>query len=126
MSKNALDVLMNSNKKKRPIVTSVFFDCPLGCGAKVTEQDVNTHLDNCIGNHSTVNNSTSNYNTKKPSESINTNKRTRLDTKTNDAPNAFQHMMKQSATVFKKKNIIRHRFHLHNVEGLVTWATNYD
>jgi len=134
MSKNALDVLMNSNKKKRPIITSVFFDCPLGCGAKVTEQDVNIHLDNCIGKHSTDNNSTSNYDTKQTSESIiNTTKRTRLvDTKTNDAPtktpnNAFSHMMKQSATVFKKKNnIIRHRFHLHNIEGFVTWTTNYD
>ena len=125
MSKNALDVLMkSSNKKKRPIVTSVFFDCPLGCGAKVTEQDVNIHLDNCIGKHSTDNNSTSNYHTKQTTaESTSTTKRTKI----NDAPNnAFSHMMKQSASVFKKNNIIRHRFHLHNIEGFVTWTTNYD
>ena len=124
-SKNALDILMkSSNKKKKRPVTDLFFDCPLGCGAKVTEQDVNIHLDNCIGKHSTDNNSTSNNHTKQTtSESINTTKRTKI----NDAPNnAFSHMMKQSASVFKKNNIIRHRFHLHNVEGFVTWTTNYD
>ena len=45
--------------------------------------------------------------------------------KCNDSVNAFSHMMKRSATVFSKddttKNVIRHRFHLHNTEGLVTW-----
>jgi len=114
--------MKSSNKKKKRPVTSVFFDCPLGCGAKVTEQDVNIHLDNCIGKHST-DNSTTNYHTKQTLESTNTTKRTKI----NDAPNnAFSHMMKQSASVFKKNNIIRHRFYLHNVEGLVTWTTNYD
>lgn len=47
-----------------------------------------------------------------------------------DAPNAFSHMMKQSATVFSNtsnnENIIRHRFHLHNAEGLVTWTSEED
>lgn len=123
-SKNALDILMkSSNKKKKRPVTDVFFDCPLGCGAKVTEQDVNIHLDNCIGKHSADNNSTSNYHTKQTtSESTSTAKRT----KTNAPNNAFSHMMKQSASVFKKNDIIRHRFHLHNVEGFVTWTTNCD
>lgn len=123
-SKNALDILMkSSNKKKKRPLSNLFFDCPLGCGAKVTEQDVNIHLDNCIGKHSTDKNSTTNYDTNQTSESTNTTKRTKI----NDAPNnAFSHMMKQSASVFKKNNIIRHRFHLHNVEGFVTWTTNYD
>ena len=123
-SKNALDILMkSSNKKKKRPVTDLFFDCPLGCGAKVTEQDVNIHLDNCIGKHSTDNNSTSNNQIKQTtSESINATKRT----KTNAPNNAFSHMMKQSASVFKKNNIIRQIFHLHNVEGFVTWTTNYD
>ena len=44
-----------------------------------------------------------------------------------DAPNAFSHMMKRSAAVFSKannkENLIRHRFHLHNVSGHITWTS---
>ena len=155
---NALDILMNNarsnSSRKRPLT---FFACPAGCGASVTTMNVNLHLDRCLGNLSddkksasidspTVREDTSRCalvaETRQPADTITNNdadddeptaKRKRPFSKAEaktDAPNAFSHMMKQSATVFSNTsnnaNIIRHRFHLHNAEGLVTWTSEDD
>ena len=49
---------------------------------------------------------------------------------TDKSSNAFTHMMQRSAAVFSKsdskEDVTRQRFHLHNVEGLVTWTSEYD
>ena len=39
----------NRNSRKRPHSS---FSCPVGCGARVTELDVNVHLDRCLGGSS--------------------------------------------------------------------------
>lgn len=144
MSDNAIDVLMNharnNSSRKRPLP---LFECPLGCGEHVTEVSVNLHIDKCIGSSDSKTCSIdAGSNTKQLSANdgksgtssvgIDTDNDVGYDVKPqptkrkcNDSVNAFSHMMKRSATVFSKddttNNAIRHRFHLHNTEGLVTW-----
>eukprot|EP00581_Thalassiosira_minuscula_P011324 CAMPEP_0183727876 /NCGR_PEP_ID=MMETSP0737-20130205/26614_1 /TAXON_ID=385413 /ORGANISM="Thalassiosira miniscula, Strain CCMP1093" /LENGTH=602 /DNA_ID=CAMNT_0025959627 /DNA_START=77 /DNA_END=1882 /DNA_ORIENTATION=+ len=50
-NQNALNVLMvnarnNNGGRKRPIES--FFPCPAGCGAHVTQREINDHLDQCL------------------------------------------------------------------------------
>ena len=126
MSDNAIDVLMNharnNSSRKRPLP---LFECPLGCGEHVTEASVNMHIDKCIGSSDSKTMLGVSINTDNDVGDVKLQPTKR---KCNDSVNAFSHMMKRSATVFSKddttKNIIpviRHRFHLHNTEGLVTW-----
>lgn len=147
--KNALDMLMNHAKSngKRPIA---FFACPLGCGAKVTEQDVNVHLDRCLGKsdgRKAAENDSEQpsplYECKvtptAPETNSDTKRRRTSSPSANVKPsnshgkeqNAFSHMMKRSALLSKSKgageDVMRHRFHLHNAEGFYcTWAAEHD
>ncbi len=235
--KNALHLLMKnaresrsrslgvSNTRKRLKATSspgtnggIFFDCPAGCGAQVTERDVNSHLDRCTAsmganddsvsagsqdawadinlhrknaeqkvgrinevNHFSPENAaktegiqqefsaktrvdnlsvlkrrseTESYNT--PGTKLDFDRKTEHDTLTNnsleenfptkqlpkkgDSPlatknpamndgtqNVFSHMMKRSAALFSNsENVTRQRFHLHNIDGFVTWTSEYE
>ena len=155
----------NSDNKKRSILST--FTCPAGCGALVSVEDVNDHLDRCLGvvgvsnddgdgveagsfycdtdlsNHcerrGTVATETNDITHQPENEitSIGGVKRARSQppvaytpppASVTDAPNAFSHMMKRSAAVFSKannkENLIRHRFHLHNVSGHITWTSD--
>jgi len=47
--------------------------------------------------------------------------------KKDGAQNIFAHMMKRSAALFSKsENVARQRFHLHNIDGFVTWTSEDD
>ena len=104
----------------------------MGCRTLVSEFDVNDHLDRCLGGHcdeediATVDDD-GEMNAKHAS-SIST---VSVVINTFPTKNAFSLMMERSAAVFSTKksrnnddgNAIRHRFHLHNSEGYVTWNT---
>jgi hypothetical protein len=157
--KNALDILMdnsrNRNNRKRPHSS---FSCPAGCGARVTELDVNFHLDRCLGGSSSNDvdvvvvaraerrdradagssidqegvgdEGEANAKRVRPSSRSPAVKTPPANCKRGNASgDAFSHMMERSATVFSTNkpgnsdgNVIRHRFHLHDAEGHVTWA----
>lgn len=148
---NALHLLMenarNNGNKKRSLSTSSFA-CPAGCGARVTGRDINDHLDQCrvtsnnyIGandvsihgeRQSDMTNGKTNTSHRQPTNeresTIMMPKRARDTLPATAASNAFSHMMKQSAAVFSKSckkdnGVTRHRFHLHNTDGLVTWTS---
>ena len=141
----------HNDSKKRTIPKSKF-PCPAGCGALalVAVNDVNNHLDQCLdlsndedganaavfggvtdlSDHSERNND-SLHQSEYTAKSVGRVKRSCSHSplaEGTDGPNAFSHMMKRSATVFSKSrnkaNLIRHRFHLHNVGGMVTWSSN--
>lgn len=195
-----------------------FFPCPAGCGAHVTERDVNSHLDRCTvsmnvdvedsasaegpndrarsedkpedaeqkehgseeGDHVSLEKSAKSKEMQqkhpakakkdKPSVLIRRNetepnhnhgtkldfdRRTKRDNQSNEmqvkefsklspeegnalfatsspakkdgTENIFAHMMKRSAALFSKsENVTRQRFHLHNVDGFVTWTSDDD
>ncbi len=147
-------ILMNNvrniDSKKRVIPKSTFA-CPAGCGELVGVNDVNNHLDRCLG----LSNDDGGANAvvfggvadlsdhgERQKDSLHQSEYTIKSVGAGmkrapshsaladgmDVPNAFLHIMKRSATVFSKsrnkENLIRHRFHLHNVDGMVTWTSD--
>ena len=144
-NKRAIDVLMNNARNKKCTPSKKRFPCPAGCGCLVTENEVNTHLDKCLGSEPgdiaarthqdyrnvddtkcTIGSATKRQNTKEAPTS--STKAKSVPVPTNNGPNAFSHMMKHSANAFSKSNsnvekVVHHRFHLLNVEGHVTWTS---
>jgi hypothetical protein len=96
-----------------------------GCGGTILSHHDERRVTSCLTNSSS-------HLSKCEIESTGGMKRVRSHSPSADTPpiatNAFSHMMKQSATLFfkscNKENLIRHRFHLHNVNGLVTWSAD--
>ena len=136
---NAFDLLM----QKRPCVKkSRFVPCPAGCGSHVLEQNVNTHLDSCLGNRTDDGTLTrkqpvcdekaqeeeqSETTTTSSTEGAATLKKAAVENPVavgsceSGSPNVFAHMMKQSHRVFAVKEPLRQRFHLH-LDGRLSWT----
>lgn len=128
--------------------TTKGFPCPAGCGKLVTESDVNYHLDRCLRTSDDVSDvvvgleGADDANQQRPSDQYaeviagksSATKRPRRATSPSPSPklcrvdngNAFSHMMNRAQSLFSKQDsqdhIVKHRFHLHNTEGLVTWT----
>jgi hypothetical protein len=145
--KNALDILMenarNRNSRKRPHSS---FSCPAGCGARVTELDANVHLDRCLGGSSSNDvdvavvaraerrdradaGSSIDHLREGVGDERDVRPSSRSPAVKTPPVNALSHMMERSVAVFSANkpgnndgNITRHRFHLHDAEGYVTWT----
>eukprot|EP00957_Ditylum_brightwellii_P194518 14816178-Ditylum_brightwellii.AAC.1 len=115
-----------------------FFPCPAGCGAHVSERDVNAHLDSGCpqlnGDFGDEGDDKIDESTEAEAEAIsdsnalpqsaaNAKPKTCTNSNTNSA---FQHMMKNSAQVYSNNGNIQQRFHLHNDQGMVSWTCEDD
>lgn len=104
----------------------------MGCRTLVSEFDVNDHLDRCLGGHCDEKDiATVDDDGETNAKHASSNSTVSVVINTPPTKNAFSLMMERSAAVFSTNksrnndhgNVIRHRFHLHNSEGHVTWNT---
>jgi hypothetical protein len=144
-SGNAFEMLMQKRQsaQKRPSAqNSRFVACPAGCGQHIREENVNEHLDRCLGSTEAVDPTHSEAKateqvayvdptmTREPTEPVTfcptpdgLSSSTTVSPESNNANNVFSHMMKQSRRVFstKESQPLRQRFHLHP-DGRLTWT----
>ena len=126
-SNNAFALLMSgkkkSVKKKRPLTPTVFVACPMGCGKRFPEYEINTHLDRCSGGKSLSSEATkvsstpphtaneSSQTKQQPAITKDQVKENEMNEKgtasssspkeaSSNKPNAFAHMMERSSQVF--------------------------
>jgi ferredoxin-like protein FixX len=146
-SGNAFERLMQKRQsaQKRPCARkSRFVACPAGCGQHIREENVNEHLDRCLGATEAVEPTQSEAKateqvatvdpamTREPTEPVTfcptpDSSSSTVSPESNNAKNAFSHMMKQSQRVFsaKESQPLRQRFHLHP-DGRLSWTCTED
>jgi hypothetical protein len=146
-SGNAFELLMQkrqSVQKGLSAPKSRFVACPAGCGQHICEQNVNEHLDRCLGSTEAVAVTQSEAKdteqianvdpatTREPTDAVTFCltpgvSSSNVSPESDNANNVFSHMMKQSQRVFaaKESQPLRQRFHLHS-NGRLTWTCTED